>query len=237
MNEQPLASRAARALVERLGGHPCTRAGIDLACDDSERGRWWVLACLLSSRRDAARAERAFAALGSAGLDGIGALADARPEAAAACLAAAQLRDPSGLAARLCRSARQLRDGHGGSLDSLARGCVELDELGVRLAALAPGIGAGTVARFLRPLRDLWPAAREMPLLPAARAAAVHLGWLGAGEDEEGEPGALRAFLQAEPDAPPLREVEAALERLGSAACLRERPERCPLASDCPVRR
>ncbi|MEN8181538.1 MAG: hypothetical protein ABFS46_03270 [Myxococcota bacterium] len=235
MSELPTSRRvSALSLVERLGGHPCTRAGIDPSGGDSERGRWWVLACLLSSRRDAVRAERAFAALRRAGLDRPDALASASPEGVAACLASAELREPAPLAARLCRSARTLQEAHQGSLDALARGCDELEELGARLSALGPGIGAGTLARFLRPLRDPWPAAGEMPLLPAARAAAVHLGWLTASEDEQGEPGALRAFLQTDPA--PLADVEAALERLGATACLRERPERCPLAADCPMR-
>ena len=70
----------------------------------------------------------------------------------------------------------------------------------------------------------------------AARAAALHLGWLAAGEDEAGEPGALRAWLRELPDAPPLADVEAALERLGAAACLREAVARCPLQARCPLR-
>ena len=71
---------------------------------------------------------------------------------------------------------------------------------------------------------------------PATLAAADHLGWLQPGEDVDGEPGALRAVLAAQPEAPPLADVEAALDRLGRRACLRERPERCPLADTCPQR-
>jgi hypothetical protein len=92
------------------------------------------------------------------------------------------------------------------------------------------------VARFLRPLRERWPAAREVPLSPAARAAALHLGLLREGEDEEGEPGALRAALLRWPEAPALADAEAALARLGERACLRGRTARCPLGADCPAK-
>jgi hypothetical protein len=90
------------------------------------------------------------------------------------------------------------------------------------------------VLRFLRPLRDTWTAARETPLAEPARAAAVHLGLLGASEDLEGEPAALRAACARWlPDLSAV-DVEAALERLGAAACRAERVARCPLGTDCP---
>ena len=110
-------------------------------------------------------------------------------------------------------------------------------DLAARLARLAPGVGTATVTRFLRPLRDRWPAAREIPLSAAARAAAVHLSLLREGEDEEGEPGALRSALLREADAPVLADVEAALGRLGERSCLRQRPARCPLGQACPAQR
>src|SRR6185436_18680127 len=124
-----------------------------------------------------------------------------------------------------------------GDLDALAARCDGLDELGSRIAALAPGFGAATVLRFLRPLRDAWSAARETPLAEPARAAAVHLGLLGESEDLEGEPAAL--FAACARDVPELLaiDVEAALERLGAAACRRNQAARCPLGADCPSNR
>jgi hypothetical protein len=226
---------SAAGLVGLLGGHPLAGLAIEPADGDAALLRWWVAAVLLSSRRDAARAESAFGALSKAGLVELETLGAASTEAVAAQLEAAGARDPMGPATRLVRSARSLAELHGGSLEGLARGCTTLEEIGERLARLSAGVGPGTVVRFLRPLRDLWTAAREIPLTPAARAAAIHLGWIGAGEDQEGEPGALCAFLADDAQAPRLRDVEAALERLGQRACLRERSERCPLGLECPA--
>ena len=225
---------SARGLVGLLGGHPLAALAIEPADGDAELLRWWVAALLLSSRRDAARAESAFGALCEAGLVTLETLGTATAETVAAHLEAAGARDPQSPALRLVRSARSLAEGHQGSLEALARGCTALEELGEHLARLSPGIGTGTVLRFLRPLRDQWPAAREIPLTRAARAAAIHLGWIGESDDEEGEPGALCAFLARGARAPRLRDVEAALERLGRTACLHERIDRCPLEASCP---
>ncbi len=236
MNEPATAPLPAAQLVERLGGHPLAALGIEPADGDEALLRWWVLALLLASRRDVARAAAGYRALEGDGFLELATLVAAAPHAVAKCLETAGLRDPEPPAARVVRSARTLAEQHGRSLDALARSCGSLEELGTRLARLSPGVGAGTVARFLRPLRELWPAAAELPLSPAARAAARHLGLLAEGEDEEGEPAVLRGVLHHTPNAPALRDVEAALERLGRAACLRQRPDRCPLADDCPAR-
>jgi hypothetical protein len=54
-------------------------------------------------------------------------------------------------------------------------------------------------------------------------------------DDEEGEPSSLRSYLaRSEDDAPPFADVEAALERLGAASCLRGRVKSCPLGAECP---
>ncbi len=141
---------------------------------------------------------------------------------------------PERAAGGLVRAFAALEERYGGSLERLAGEAEDFEDLAGRLAGLAPGIGVATVTRFLRPLRDVWPLAAELPLSPAARAAAVHLGLIREGEDEEGEPGALRAALAREPDPPPLCDVESALDALGRRACLRNRPDRCPLAQHCP---
>ena len=176
-----------------------------------------------------------FRALAEAGLDAPGALATAEPAAVAVALAHAPLRRPEHTAALLVRASAALVEGHAGSFARLAAEAMDLDDLAGRVARLAPGVGRATVARFLAPLRDRLASAREIPLSRAARAAALHVGLLRESEDEEGEPAALRAALHREDDAPPLADVEAALERLGAIACLRERADRCPLGDTCPL--
>jgi hypothetical protein len=230
-----LRSGASRALVERLGGHPAARWGIDLA-RESGRREWLAAALLLAGRAGEARADAALAALARVGGPDLAALADADPAQLGRALQEARIPDAEAVAARLVRAGRALAGRHAGSLDALAREALDLEELAARIASLAPGFGAATVGRFLRPLRALWPAAREVPLAPAARAAALDLGWLAEGEDEEGEPAALAAALAGDPEAPAFADVEAALERLGAAACLRGRLARCPLADACPRR-
>lgn len=218
-----------RELVEHFGGHPSDLLGLDLT-READLDRWLLAACLLSQPGGEARALAAFRALITGGLAAI----QGPPEDLAEILAAAGWRRPQAPARLLSQLARELRR-QGGSA-RMGREADGLEELGTRLSALAPGLGRAAVTRFLRPLREHWPAALEIPLSRAARAAARHLGWLGADEDESGEPGALRAWLREQGDAPVLADVEAALERLGSAACLRGAMGRCPLRASCPAR-
>jgi len=226
------AAPCARELVEHLGGHPSGSLGLTLEHPD-DVDRWLLAACLLSQPGGEDRALRAFRALRIAELPAPGALA-ATPEEVTAVLAGLGWKRPASTAGLLSRVAQGLHD-RGGSL-ALARESDGLEELGGRIAALAAGLGPAAVARFLRPLREHWPAAVEIPLNRPARAAARHLGWLSEGEDASGEPGALRARLREQVDAPPLADVEAALERLGGAACARKAEARCPLRDRCPAR-
>ena len=221
-----------REIVARLGGHPARALGLDLGAP-ADRDRWLVAATLLSLRGGEAAALAAFRDLQEAGLDSPEALA-ADVEAVRARLADRGIADAEGLAHRLARLGRALVDCDG--CDALAAESDDLQSLGGRLVRLARGIGANTVTRFLAPLRDCWPAAQELPLSAAAHAAAVHLAILDPGQDEDGEPGALRRMLRDMGDAPELADVEAGLDRLGRAACLRERTRRCPLGDDCPQR-
>jgi hypothetical protein len=221
--------------VERLGGHPAADLGID-AGDPKDAGRWFIAACLLAGRAKGSAAADAYRALARDGLPSPREIAAADPARIAQRLADAGYPKPELAAGKLARASAALRERWGGSIAALAAEAEDVNDLGARIVGLAPGVGPGAAVRFLRPLRDTWIAAREIPLSPAARAAAVHLGLLGEGEDEEGEPAALRAALGAEPDAPSLADTEAALERLGGRACLRARPERCPLGDGCPAR-
>jgi len=229
------AGALARRAVAELGPHPAVRAGLDLA-DAGDRARWLVLARLLSERAPEEVALAAFARLAARPGAAPDALAAADPAQVAAVLVEAGLRKPEALAHGLCRAAAALADRHRGDLEALAAGCDGLEDLGGSIAALAPGLGTATVLRFLRPLRNAWSAARETPLAESARAAAVHLGLLGASEDLEGEPAALRAASARHVPDLPANDLEAALERLGAAACRRNRAARCPLGAECPVR-
>jgi len=223
-------------LVARLGPHPARRWGLDLGAD-AGLARWLVAACLLAARGDEDAAGAALGALAQRGLDAPGGLAGAGPGTVADALAAGHYPNAEITAARLVRASVNLLARHGGSLAGLAAGAEGLDELGAAIVALAPGIGPATAAEFLRPLRERFSAARDLPLASAARAAAVHLRWLGESADMEGDPGVLRARLAREQPVPALADVEAALTRLGRRACLRNAPQRCPLGSDCPGRR
>lgn len=222
-------------LLARLGPHPARRWGIDLATD-AGLGRWLLAALLLASCHDEAAAGAARAALAERGLDAPEAIASAGAASVAAALAAARFPKAEIAAARLARSCAALQQRHAGSLSALLSGAGDLDEAGAAFVALAPGLGPATAAEILRPLRDRFPAAREVPLTAAARAAAVHVGLLREGEDEDGEPGALRAALARESPPPSLADVEAALARLGRAACRRGAVQRCPLGAACPAR-
>jgi len=224
-----------RRIVKRLGPHPSAALGIDLS-EDEALGPWLVAACLLAGRAREATACEGYRALARARLASPAEIAKADPQALHQALAGAAYPRPELAALKLARAAAELEARYGGSLAALASDAEGFEDLASRIAQLAPGIGAATVARFLRPLRERWPAAREVPLAPAARAAALHLGLLREGEDEEGEPGVLRSALLQWADAPALADVEAALTRLGERACLRGRSARCPLGADCPAR-
>jgi hypothetical protein len=230
----PSGSTSPAALVDRLGGHPAGALGLDLD-DARDAGRWLVAACLLAGRGEEARALRAFRGLEERGLAQPEVLAGTSAECVATVLAEAGAARPGPLATLLVRASIALAAA-GGSPEALARRAEGFEDLAADVARLAPGIGKATVLRFLQPFRDRWPAALETPLTPAARAAAVHLGLLGEGEDTEGEPGGLRAALSEIPDAPAPSDVEAALDRLGRRACLRGQTGRCPLADACPAR-
>lgn len=221
-------------LVERLGAHPSTALALDLE-RAPDRPRWLVAARILAERAPEPAALEGFRRLDAVLGAAPGALRRAAPERIAEILEGAGLRRAQGLARGLWRAADALC-GPGGDLETRAAESLDLGDLGGRVAALAPGFGTATVLRFLRPLRDTWSAAREVPLSEAARAAAVHLGLLAEGEDAEGEPALLRrACAELAPD---LRwiDVEAALERLGARACRAARGARCPLGAACPLR-
>jgi len=225
----------ARELVSRLGGHPAGELGLELeAPSESDLRQWLVAACLLTACAREEPALAAFRALRRAGLAEPQELAASHLLDLAVHLTAAELPKAEAVAERLLRLSRTLERDYAGSPQTLADRSGDLEELASRLSRLAPGFGRAAIHRFLQPLRDLWHSAADLPLDPATRAAAVHLSLIEPGQDEEGGPGTLRAALRNDA-APPLRDVEAALGRLGRRSCLRERPSRCPLGALCPA--
>ncbi|MCZ6781904.1 MAG: hypothetical protein O7G30_01210 [Proteobacteria bacterium] len=224
----------ARELIARFGPHPATQLGLHLGDPDDETlGRWLVGACLADPRLGPERLRSGLRALAAAGVAAPRTIAAAEPATLAAALAGADYPKPEVAAVVLWRASSALVEDHDGSVARLAGAAEGLEDLAGRVARLAPGVGRATVIRFLQPLRGTWPAADELPLDTAALAAAVHLGWLRDGTDEESAPATLRTALGAE--SPPLHDVEAALGRLGRRSCVRGRPDRCPLGADCPL--
>lgn len=224
-------------VVARLGPHPASGLGLDLATAGG-RGRWWVAALVLGSGPPEEAALRAVGHLARSGLAAPDALADVEADRLAPLLGEVGRNRLGPLAARLVRSSRAL--GAGGvdepsaALDAIAARSAGLEELGMRLVRLSPGVGSATVLRFLRPLREVWASAADVPLAPPARIAALHLGWIDEHADPLVEPRLLQDRRDEELEAPPLLDLEAALERLGARACRRGRPDRCPLAEACP---
>ncbi len=224
-------------LVKRLGPHPCVRLGIPLrpgperAASDTELWRWLVAAALLADRLGEERVATALRACDEAGLGAPAAWSAAGAPAAAASLARAGHRNAARRGAQLVRAAAALEARFGGSLTRLAEGATDLEELGARLAGLAPGIGPGTLRRFLEPLRDRFAAAAELPLAASTCAAARHLGLVAGSGGAEPEWSDLVRSCAAGPDP---ADLEAALGYLGERACRRGARARCPLGADCP---
>jgi hypothetical protein len=232
----PETARSGAWLVERMGPPWTARLGLQPESgDEADLFGWWAACLLRAGERRVDRVEAAVAGMRARGWTAAAKLA-ASGAPLGTVLAEAGLHEPDVLAARLARASATLVERHEGSLAQLARGVDDLETLGTRLVALGPGLGSGTALRFLRALRDLWPAADDAPLDPAALAAAVHLGWLDEYDDLATAPAMLRRRLEDEDAAPPLPAVEDALERLGRAACRRGNTRRCPLAGDCPAR-
>ncbi|MCH2171597.1 hypothetical protein MK489_12505 [Myxococcota bacterium] len=219
-------------LVETMGSHPTARLGLDLG-DEEDVGRWLIANSLLGGRIATQTSLRAFLSLREHGLERPATLLQTGASRVASVLRSVDFPRHEQAARQVIRLAEGLSKA-GGSLEALASNAVDLQELGPRLTNLAPGFGVGGVTRFLRPLRETWAQAMELPLHPAARAAAIHLGFIGESEDLEGEPGALRAAIRKEPDDLSFADLEWGLERLGGLSCARDQPERCPLSGHCP---
>jgi len=210
----------AKALTQRLGAHPATQLNLDL---ESAGGReaWLLAATLLSARAGEDAVVGLLRTLRGEGLLDAAGILD-RADDMSARLAAGPWRDSRPLAARLLRVAKALVER--GGVEPIVSEADGLESLGAGIARLAPGLGTATVLRFLRPLREIWADAAEVPPTPAALRAAVCLGWAAEGAET--------LSLPSDPGVP-AADLEAALERLGTAAC-RRRVARCPLAEACP---
>ena len=252
LDPQPRGSGvSARALVARLGPHPATRLGLDL--DDGgqeDLGRWLVASIVLGGRVAEPVALAACQHLATAGLATPARIAGCDARALAQLLEEASLpksESTAGLLVRVCRALQQRRDG---SIEALAAGADDLEDLARRLSQLGSGFGRAAVLRFLTPLRTRWSAAGDLPATPAVCAAARDLGFLSETHDEQAAPAGLARWLSRHEGGagandgdpgragplPAVRDLEAALARLGRAACLRGRVARCPLGSECPGR-
>ena len=239
----------AKVLVARLGGHPASRLGLDLDKNtdtDSETGLggWLIASVLFGGRVPETAAEDAFRRLRDAGLATPKAVAAAGAAALVPYIEQASLPKPEAVAAVIARVCEGLVRAHGGSVERLAAGADGLEDLASGLARLGRGFGRAAVLRFLTPLRDRWSALNDLPATPAVASAAFHLGLVSDPGDFEAVPARVAAFVRNEterdgvdPEGPTARDVEAALDRLGRRACLRERTDRCLLAEDCPRRR
>jgi len=224
-------------LVARFGGHPTAAVDLDPAGGgEADLEGWLALAVLLAAARRESEAEAlaGYRELAARGLGSPRAVAARGPLAAAVALAAAGYAHAERAAPALARCGASLEALGPDALAGLLSHAEGLADLAARVGALAPGLGPATLERWLRPLRERAASASDLPLAAAARSAAVCLGWLREGDDAEGAPGVLRARLARDPEAPPLRDVEAALERLGARWCRRKRPEACPLGAGCP---
>ena len=224
-------------LAVRVGKHPAAQLGLQLEFGNDEaetqRERWLIASCLFGGRAShdqslasARGLERRGAStpLGVVRIE-LGTLVEDLEEAGHP--------QPEAVAGLVARLATALVERGPGALEAIGREADGLEELGSRLAALAPGFGAARITRFLQPLRGAWPAAAELPLDPNACRAAFHLGWLG---EEDDDPAALRAVLHGENPEASLADCEFALSEIGRQACRRERPKRCPLGARCPPR-
>lgn len=230
-----------RDLLALLGGHVSSRLGLDLSDpDDPTLGRWLLASALVARNQPERAAIAACVALRSAGLFDPESIARA-PADLESLLARAEVAKPEVAARLLVRLATSLLERYDGSVSRLASEAEGLEALAGRLAALAPGFGRAAVFRYLAPLRGQWHAASDLPLSAAAHAAAVDVLLIDAACDAEGAPAVLaRRLAERSRGGTPecaLRDLEAALEKLGRAACLRRRAARCPLEAACPRRR
>ena len=218
------------SLVSQLGPHPASALGLEL---DRDLGRWLVASGLLGGRTREAVALDAFRRLARAGLAAPAPLARAGFAEVQRCLEEAGVPKSEAVAAVLGRVCASLVQKHGGSIDGLVGGADGLEDVARRLSQLGAGFGKAAVLRFLTPLRDRWSATCDLPSSSAVLAAGQDLGWISSTQDEEGAPASL-ARLASTAAGVATRDLEAALEKLGRAACLRGRPDRCPLAGSCP---
>lgn len=232
---------SAKGLVSRLGAHPATRLGLDLDGDDAQLGAWLVACVLLGGRTREDAALAAFGRLRARAAHTPAAACALGPDGLQPLLEASAIPKSEAVAAVLFRVCRGLVRDYEGNVERLARRAESLEDLAARLGRLGAGFGGAGVMRFLTPLRQRWSLAHDLPASPAVAAAAEHLGLVADRSDVESAPAAIARWLRDEhapPDVPAagVRDVEAALDRLGRAACLRERSDRCPLDAACPRR-
>jgi hypothetical protein len=203
-------------LLARLGGRYAGELGIDLKAGPEARQQWFLAAILFGARISGQLAARTYRVLAVRGVFS--------PQAVLAqgWERLVELLDEGGYArydyktaTKLLKVMASLQEGYQGDLERLHAAAQNPADLEARLQALAPGIGPATVNIFLRELRGIWPKAAPA-WSPLARHAALALGWLAPGLDDQEALKALEDAWRARP-APgyDFADLEAALVRRG----------------------
>jgi hypothetical protein len=203
-------------LLARLGGRYAGELGIDLKAGPEARQQWFLAAILFGARISgqlAARTYRVFAARGIWSPEAV--LAQGWDRLVELLDEGGYARYDYKTATKLLKVMASLQEGYQGDLEQVHATAQNPADLEARLQALAPGIGPATVNIFLRELRGIWPKAAPA-LSPLARQAALALGWLAPGLDDQEALKALEDAWRARP-APgyDFADLEAALVRRG----------------------
>lgn len=221
-------------LVEGLGGRCASALGINLSgMESQEIFKWFLAALLLSTRADervVARTYKEFKKAGGLSPEAILTIGQHGLEVFLARGGCGE--HNSKAAAKILEVARGLKEKYEGDLNRLHFFAEDERDLARRLRGLGRGIGPATVNRFLRELRYVWEKAAP-PLPESARLASWRLG-LTRAADGAGALHHMKAmFDENQQGEGEFSDFEAALVRLGSHFCRKNRCSLCPMAGEC----
>lgn len=224
-----------KTLLNRLGPSYSKGLGIDLSSgDDGEIFKWFLASLLYGARISESVASRTFKQLVEDGLSTPWSIAQASWAKIVYSLdRGGYVRYDFKTASKLQQASTSLIEKYGGSLNYLHWVAEDERDLEARIRGLAKGIGAKTAHIFLRELRGVW-AKASPPLDEWALQAAKNLGFVAA-EASGGEALEHLAKLLATEGSglESLRDLEAALVRLGKNFCRKSRCLRCPVEGFC----
>jgi hypothetical protein len=221
-------------LLEKLGGTYASSLGIRLTSVESDEVFKWFLASLLLGTRIsegiAIKTYREFEKVGAI-------LPEAISETGR--LGLIGILDRGGYrrydfktATKLLLVVEVLKERYKADLNRLHFFATDGSDLEKKLQGLGKGVGAVTVAIFLRELRDLWekaePALSELALLSSRKLRLIQTTDAGSSLEQ----------LKATWEADELRQCrfsdfEAALIRLGKNYCRKKRCSLCPVKEEC----